>query len=162
MPESGELLLRWEAHVALGLLRAASAARQGCVLAVRDLDGALDSLGATGTRPLLETLAQLLGAPRTRIRWHHPACDCVSADEMTVLHLLAGVAECLETGSHCPHCWEVLVPAAMASRVDQAARAWLLALGAAGHHFPLPSQMLSSDIVQPGHPLALPAHPRLQ
>jgi hypothetical protein len=162
MPESGELLLRWEAHVALGLLRAASAARQGCILAARDLEGALHFLGALGTRPMLETLAQLLEAHPTRVRWHHPVCDCVSAEEMTLLHLLAGVAECLETGSRCAHWWEVLVPAAMASRVDQAARAWLLALRAAGHRFPLPSQMLASDIAQPAHPLALPTHPRLQ
>lgn len=162
MPESGELLLRWEAHVALGLLRAAAAARQGCMLAARDLERALDTLGAPGTRPQLETLARLLAAPQAQTRWHHPACNCVSAEEMTVLHLLAGVAECLETGSHCAHWWEVLVPPVMASRVDQAARAWLLALRAAGHRFPIPSQMLASDIAQPAHPLALPTHPRLQ
>jgi hypothetical protein len=77
--------------------------------------------------------------------WHHPACDCVSPEEMSVLTALcfAAVAPAHVPMAARPQApWEVLVAEDHALLVHALASQWLHALRRAGICYPLPGELV--------------------
>lgn len=153
MSHDTELLLRWEARVMLSALRCAVLASGGCPFAGREFRDGLARFDAAAAQAPLTLLVQLLlEHAADRIEWHHPTCSCVSAGEMTLLHMLSGLAARPDEGSAPDPWWVTLVPAAVVPSVDRAATDSLAALYVAGIHYPLPGAL-----VKPASSLAVPA-----
>jgi hypothetical protein len=146
MDDYQELLIREEARFVLWALRCAAAAEAGDDDARAELERGFELVDVAETNDAFAAFALALCRGGTgRIEWHEPACACVSAPEMAVLHQLATIAARLHAAeADADRGWEALVPAVLAPRVDRLARGWLLSLREAGICFPEPSQMIAS------------------
>jgi hypothetical protein len=76
--------------------------------------------------------------------WHHPTCDCVSAEEMQVLEALCHASS--PDGTPWP--WQPLVGADYALLIDALARQWLQALRHAGICYPSPGELVREGSLQ--------------
>jgi hypothetical protein len=145
-----ELEIRIEARFVLWALRCCAHRGDTAVQAAQEVARGFELADVAETLDRFWRFAQALcDAVDTPQAWHHPTCDCVSAEEMAVLEALCFAAQPSPQVATRPQApWSGLIAEDYALLVHALAGQWLHALRRAGICYPLPGDLVREGSAQ--------------